>query len=131
VDDETLGNSDRESDPGTEHCVLGTAWVGRVVVVTAGGTLDTLTAPRLAEALDAALAQSPTALIVDLSGVEFLASAGMGALLVAHDKASTVAKFGVVAATPVTIRPMTIVGIHQVFPFYDSLDEALRNIGES
>ena len=66
-----------------------------------------------------------------VAGVEFLASAGMGALLVAHDKASTAAKFGVVAATPVTIRPMTIVGIHQVFPFYDSLDEALRNIGEA
>ena len=131
MDDDARGYSGGENDPAAETCVLETAWVGRVVVVTAGGTLDTITAPQLADALNAALAQSPTALIVDLSGVEFLASAGMGALLVAHDKASTAAKFGVVAATPVTIRPMTIVGIHQVFPFYNSLDEALRNIGEA
>jgi hypothetical protein len=51
----------------------------------------------------------------------------MGVLLVAHDKAA--AGFGVVAATPVTIRPMTIVGIHQVFPLYETLEHALRGVG--
>jgi anti-sigma B factor antagonist len=109
-------------------CELTTTWVDRAAVVAVRGTVDSLTAPRLAAAMDAALADSPSALIVDLSAVEFLASAGMGVLLVAHEKTGGSTGFGVVAATPVTIRPMTIVGIHQVFPLYDSLDHALRGV---
>jgi anti-sigma B factor antagonist len=123
-----------DANPGdnAESCEISTSYVGRVAVVAVSGTVDTLTAPRLAAALDAALADSPTALIVDLSQVVFLASAGMGVLLVAHDKAArSSAGFGVVAATPVTIRPMTIVGIHQVFSLYETLDDALRGVGEA
>ncbi|PRC55983.1 anti-anti-sigma factor, partial [Mycobacterium sp. ITM-2017-0098] len=57
---------------------FGTAenWVGRVFVVSVWGDLDALTAPELATALEAGARQGPEALIVDLSNVQFLASAG-------------------------------------------------------
>lgn len=53
---------------------------GGAVVLTVSGEVDMLTAPELAKALHAV----PAALIVDLSKVEFLASAGMTILVSAH-----------------------------------------------
>jgi len=63
----------------------------------AGGDIDALTAPSLAEALFAAQAERPSAVIVDLSTVDFLASAGMTVLIDAHQKITPGAQFLVVA----------------------------------
>ena len=46
-------------------------------MVAAWGDLDVATAPELADAIQAAARKEPAALIVDLSRVDFLASAGM------------------------------------------------------
>jgi anti-sigma B factor antagonist len=128
---------DETAASGGEHpldrdgCSLTSTWVGRVVVVTAKGTVDVLTAPRLTEAVDAALAQQPAGLIVDLSEVEFLASAGMSVLIEAHEKASGSAGFGVVAAGPVTSRPMRLVGVHEIVALYDTLDDAMSGLSDA
>ncbi|OOK71032.1 STAS domain protein [Mycobacterium kansasii] len=54
------------------------------VVLAVSGEVDMLTAPQLAEAIQTALAAGPPALIVDLSKVDFLASAGMTVLVTAN-----------------------------------------------
>jgi anti-sigma B factor antagonist len=56
------------------------------VVVTVAGELDTLTAPDLRAALDGALAD-PTCrrLVLDLSGVTFLSSAGLSVLVTTRE----------------------------------------------
>jgi anti-sigma B factor antagonist len=52
------------------------------VTINPRGEVDPDSAPALDEALDAALAQGATTpIVVDLSGVRFLDSAGIGALL--------------------------------------------------
>jgi anti-sigma B factor antagonist len=112
-------------EPNSDICV--TSWVGQIAVVTVTGTLDMLTAPELADALDAALAQQPTAIVVDLLGVDFLASAGMAVLIKTHQTAGGSTALGVVAAGVATARPMRLVGIDQTISTFETLDEAINS----
>ncbi|KMO79954.1 Anti-sigma-F factor antagonist RsfB [Mycolicibacterium obuense] len=89
------------------------------------GVVDMLTSPQLESAIDAALAQKPSAVVIDFTNVEFLASAGMGVLVAAHDKAGSEVAFSVVADGPATSRPLKLVGIAEIVSLYPSLDEAL------
>ena len=103
--------------------------VNDVTVLAVRGELDVLTAPRLAEALDAGLAETPTAVIVDLSEVEFLASAGMAVLLDAQRTATRLEKrFGTVADGPITCRPMKLMGLDQMLRLFPTLEVALSNV---
>jgi anti-anti-sigma factor len=104
-------------------------WIGRTVVVTVCGDLDMLTAPALAEAIAAAAQHQPSALIVDLSAVEFLASAGMNELVTAQDELTPAVRFGVVADGPATSRPLRIVGVDQILALFPTLDDALHGSG--
>jgi anti-sigma B factor antagonist len=83
-------------------CVIGEEWFGRVVVLGVSGVVDMLTAPALEDAISTALGKTPGALVINLSDVEFLASAGMGVLVAAHDQAAPEVGFAVVADGPVT-----------------------------
>lgn len=106
-------------------CEVTETWNGEIAVVAAAGVVDMLTAPQLEDALRKAVANKPEGLIVDLTGVEFLASAGMGVLVAAHDAADEGTRFCVVADGPATSRPLKLVGIADIVPLYESLDEAL------
>jgi anti-sigma B factor antagonist len=95
-----------------------------VVVLSVSGDVDAITAPRLTEEISAQLAANPMTLIVDLSGVDFLASAGMAALARASETAGRT-RFAVVADGPVTGRPLRLVGMDLVFKVYPTLGAAL------
>jgi anti-sigma B factor antagonist len=60
---------------------LSTRELGPVTVVEVAGSVDSVTAPRLGDALSAALAAGQTQLVVDLGGVEYVSSAALRALL--------------------------------------------------
>lgn len=96
-----------------------------MAIVAVSGVVDMLTSPQLESAIDAALAQKPSAVVIDFTNVEFLASAGMGVLVAAHDKAGSEVAFSVVADGPATSRPLKLVGIAEIVSLYPSLDEAL------
>jgi anti-sigma B factor antagonist len=104
------------------------SWVERTVVVAVSGDLDMLTAPELAEAIQAASRKAPAALIVDLSSVEFLASAGINLLFNAHRDTTPSARFGVVADGPTTSRPLKLIGMDTIFAVYRTLDDALCDV---
>ncbi|SRX82217.1 Anti-anti-sigma regulatory factor [Gordonia sp. KTR9] [Mycolicibacterium parafortuitum] len=89
------------------------------------GVVDMLTSPQLETAIDEALEQKPGAVVIDFTEVEFLASAGMGVLVAAHDKAGSEVAISVVADGPATSRPLKLVGIADIVALYASLDEAL------
>ena len=109
-------------------CVIGEEWVGRVAVLAVSGVVDMLTAPALEEAITTALGKKPAALLIDLSEVEFLASAGMGVLVAAHDQAVPDARFAVVADGPVTSRPLKLVGIADIVSLYSTREAALSEL---
>lgn len=106
------------------------SWVGRIVVLSVSGAIDMLTAPGLTEAINAALTKSPSGLIVDLSKVKFLASAGIRVLVTANQEITPPARFGVVADGPATSRPMTLVGITDIVDLYAALDDALAEFAD-
>ncbi|RFZ09055.1 STAS domain-containing protein [Mycobacterium marinum] len=123
---------EQSSDP-TPPTVFGIekSRVGEAVVVTVSGELDMLTAPRLAEMLRTSLIEAPATLIVDLSKVDFLASAGMTVLVSAKAQAVAPTRFAVVADGPATSRPIRLMGIDAMLPLYDALDDALNDISDS
>jgi anti-anti-sigma factor len=82
----------------------------------------------LEEGIAAALSKTPAALVVNLTEVEFLASAGMSVLIAAHQLASPGIAFAVVADGPVTGRPLKLVGIADIVDVYPTLDVALAKL---
>ncbi len=84
-----------------------------------------ITAPQLEEAIHASFAKSPEGIVVDFTDVEFLASAGMGVIVAAHDAAPEGVGIHIVAEGPATSRPLKLVGIADIVPLHPTLDEAL------
>ena len=103
----------------TEHEVDG------VAVVVAVGAVDMLTAPQLQDAITAAAQRKPAGLVVDMTQVDFLGSAGMQVLMTSRKQLDAGIKFAVVADGPATSRPLKLVGIADIVALYASLDEAL------
>ncbi|MBF6331299.1 STAS domain-containing protein [Nocardia transvalensis] len=94
-------------------------------VLTVAGEVDLATAPALENAIEATLGGKPAALIIDLSQVTFLASAGMAALVAAHQRAGASTRIAVVADGPATSRQLKMTNLDQVFALYPTLEEAL------
>lgn len=107
---------------------VGQHQVDQAVVLTVSGEVDMLSSPQLAESIQTTLATKPAALIVDLSKVSFLASAGMTVLVTANGEVQPPTRFAVVANGSATSRPIKLMGIDNVLPLYNSLDAALSGI---
>lgn len=88
------------------------------------GEVDLATAPALENAIESTLAGKPGALVIDLSEVSFLASAGMAALVAAHQRAGAT-RIAIVADGPATSRQLRMTNLDQVFALHSTLDQAL------
>jgi anti-anti-sigma factor len=99
-----------------------------LAVVAVSGSVDMLTAPGLTEAIDSALAKKPKGLIVDLSKVEFLGSAGISVLMKTRDNLGESIPFCVVADGPATHRPLTLLGINELMSVCRRLDDAVAKL---
>ncbi|WP_433262919.1 STAS domain-containing protein [Actinosynnema sp. CS-041913] len=102
-----------------------------VTVIAATGEIDMLTAPELRADVLGRL-DSDRTLVLDLSGVSFLGSAGLAVLVEAsqHAKRRGTA-FRVVAVERAVIRPLAATGLGEVFSVYGSVAEALAADGAS
>jgi anti-sigma B factor antagonist len=103
-------------------------WVDRLAVVSVSGCVDMLTASSLTEAIDSALGKGPSGIVVDLSGVDFLASAGISVLIAASESIGQSGQFGVVADGAATRRPLTLLGLDQIISLYGTLGDALSEL---
>ena len=99
------------------------------MVLSVNGEVDILTAPQLGRAICEALAESATALVIDLTEVTFLASVGMSVLVATQEAADAMAvRFAVVADGVTTRRPIRLLGIDAVLALYPTRDDALRAV---
>jgi anti-sigma B factor antagonist len=96
-----------------------------VYVLAVAGEIDLATAPAFEEAIAAAMADNPVAFVIDLTDVDFLASAGLQILVEARSKSRTSAGFAVVAHGSATSRPIHLTRLDEYFDLYPTLDEAL------
>jgi anti-anti-sigma factor len=108
-------------------------WVRRedqhdVVVVRAGGELDTVTAEELAQRLKEAedAVTSPGPVLLDLTDVTYLSSAGI-ATLVIHTRrcAELNSRLCVVADQPAVLRPITLSGADKAIEIAPTIEEAI------
>lgn len=99
-------------------------------MIAVAGTLDALTLHQLEAAMTWLATNTPKAVVVDLSAVDFLASAAMGLLVSAHNALTPAARFAVVASGPATGRPLALVGITNIVDVYATLGEALAALAE-
>ncbi|MFB1298860.1 STAS domain-containing protein [Mycobacterium sp. pW049] len=106
----------------TEHQLDG------VVIVSAVGAVDMLTAPKLQEAIDAVVERKPAGLIVDLTDVDFLGSAGMQVLVLTQKRVDGQSRFAVVADGPATSRPLKVTGLTDYVDLFSTLDAAVADL---
>jgi anti-sigma B factor antagonist len=98
-----------------------------VVVVRLIGDLDLLTATRFRERLRPLLDQPGQTVLVELSGLSFLGSAGLAELAAAHDTATKIgARIVLVANARAVLRPLEVTGLHTLFPIFESVEAAWR-----
>jgi anti-sigma B factor antagonist len=100
-----------------------------IAVVTVGGEVDVYTAPRLKQALLDLTDDGTRALVVDLNGVEYLDSTGLGVLIGglkrARERGET---FRVVCATPRIRRIFDITDLAPVFDLDATEADALAKV---
>lgn len=102
-------------------------WVDTTVVLTVTGEVDILSAPQVQEAAELALGNRPTKLVIDLTSVTFLASAGLAVLAACRQLSGQQTRFCVVAHGPATSRPIELTGLGADLQVFPTLDEALAN----
>lgn len=93
------------------------------IVITAVGELDLYTAPRLQQALAAALSEQEfDRVVVDLSGVEFCDSTGMNVLLSGMKRAKERGgAFELAAPRAAVRRILQVTGLDTVFTVHDAV----------
>ena len=101
---------------------------GDHTVVSLGGEIDVYTAPFVRERLDEAVHEGRTNLIVDLTGVRFLDSTGLG-VLVGRLKLtrSLGGSLRLVGTDDRVLKVFSITGLDKVFEMHETLDEALAS----
>jgi anti-anti-sigma factor len=100
-----------------------------VAVVSVGGEIDVSTAPAFEEVIAEALEEDPPALVVELSGVTFMASAGLRILAATQEEVGDSVQLAVVADHAAASRPMQLTGLDDVISLYPTLDAALAALG--
>lgn len=94
--------------------------VGRTAILALDGEVDLHTAPEVDQALVLILHRGPRRLVVDLSQVSFLNSAGLDVLVRCHRRAGARTDLRIVATTRATWRPLQIVRLHEILVIHTS-----------
>lgn len=96
------------------------------VVMSVYGDLDLHTADELGDRLVSAVERGATSLVVDLTGVAFVDSQGLGALLRGTRRLGAgEGRFRLVVPAPEIRRVFEITSLDRVFPLDETRDQAL------
>ncbi|GHG03103.1 MULTISPECIES: STAS domain-containing protein [Amycolatopsis] len=118
---EPTGNAGGEAN-GVELETLGDALVLRVT-----GALDLTLAPKVRQLVDRAQRLAGSVLVIDLTEVDFLASAGMAELVRAH-RLSTSMTVRIVATGRITLRPLELTRLTDELVIVPTLEAALDRV---
>ena len=96
------------------------------VVVAVRGEVDIATAPKLREKLVELASQGAQQVVVDLEGVEFLDSTGLGVLIGGMKRLRGVdGDLTLVCTQPRILKVFEITGLNRAFTIYESVDSAV------
>ena len=105
---------------------LATEEVEGATIIAVGGEIDVYTAPRLRDKITELVADGVYSLIIDMEGVEFLDSTGLGVLVGglkrvrAHE-----GSLRLVCTQERILKIFRITGLTKVFPIHTSVEEAV------
>ena len=103
---------------------------GDRTVVVVGGEIDVYTAPKLREQLIDLVSSGQYHLVVDMEGVEFLDSTGLGVLVGGLKRVrSHDGTLRLVCSQEKILKVFRITGLTKVFPIHATLQEALEDTG--
>jgi anti-sigma B factor antagonist len=105
------------------------AWSGRTAVVSASGEIDIINAEGFRDALLSALNAGAAALVVDMTSVTFLDSAGVTALVRAVRRATATEAAVRLAVTATSVlRVLNLVGIDRLIEVHQDMPDALASL---
>jgi anti-anti-sigma factor len=93
-------------------------------LLSVAGELDLASSPMLEAALERAMSNGPGLVIIDLRGLEFMDSTGLGVLIRAHNHAQeTGHRLGIVNGSSQVRRLLSLTGVAERLTIVDSPDE--------
>ncbi len=96
------------------------------VLVAVQGEVDIATAPKLRERLVELASQGAKQVVVDLDGVEFLDSTGLGVLIGGMKRLRGLdGDLTLVCTQPRILKVFEITGLNRAFVIYDTVDAAV------
>jgi anti-sigma B factor antagonist len=100
-------------------------------VLAVSGEVDAYSAPALRERISEILADGSRHLVVDLNGVEFIDSTGLGALVGGLKEARAAGgRLDLVCSVDRVIKLLRITGLDDVFTIKPSVAEAVGSVSE-
>jgi anti-sigma B factor antagonist len=98
-------------------------------VISPEGEIDVVTAPQLGRRLLALAEEGKTGVVVDLSGVTFMDSTGLGVLLNAlRALGSRRGTLALVCPNERVMRPFRVTGLANLMPIFQSREAALSAV---
>src|SRR3972149_3400548 len=101
-----------------------------VTIVAVNGSVGALTAPELARAIVEEIAEGHAYLVIDLTGVEFMSSAGLRTLIGAvKESRSQGGDLRIASTTPGIDRVLKMPGFHNIAMVFTSYADAVASFG--
>ncbi len=101
-----------------------------VTIVAVSGSVDALTAPDLARAIVDEIAEGHVYLVIDLTGVEFMSSAGLRTLLGAvKESRSQGGDLRIASTNPGIDKVLKMSGFHNIAKVFTSNADAVASFG--
>jgi len=95
-------------------------------VIEVRGEVDVHSAPQLRDRLIEIIDSGKPSVVLDLSGLQFIDSTGLGALVAALNHANTTgAKFRLVCNADRLLKVFRITGLDEVFEIHPTVEQAL------
>lgn len=100
---------------------------GGATVIEATGRLDMVAAPQLKALVQSAVGEAKTPVVVELSGVQFMDSTGLGALISGlRTTRQAGSDLRIAGATAQVLSVLTMTRIDRIIQPYRSVEDALR-----
>ena len=96
------------------------------VVISATGEIDMASGPALREALVDAVTGGRNRIVLDLAGVTFIDSIGLGVLVGGHKRVQPDGVLAIAATAALVNTIFELTGIAQIIPMASTVDEALE-----
>ncbi|MEO7718130.1 MAG: anti-sigma factor antagonist [Capsulimonas sp.] len=101
-----------------------------VATILLRGELDAYDAPRLRAIMDPLIKVAQPAILVDLTALEYLDSAGLGVLVAALKQVTDRdGQFGVISPSPIVARVLQVTGLCKLFTVFDDTAQAQARFG--